>query len=375
MTDKEENMENEEIEGATQRLLLKIKNERLNEEILKKTINEYKETIEIISKLTKKLNYKVIVPFSKIAFYEGEIKYTNNIYQDIGCNTYCERTAENAEKFLKRKLYFYEQKYKVVSDLINKLTKEVQLSVELQSESRTDLNSDLNENVFVRPDGFFEIREKYYPSDDEEGVKESQEEEMKEGQEEGMKEGQEEGMKESQEEGMKEGQEGVKEGQEGMKEGQEGMKEGQEGVKEGQEGVKEKQDDMMRKGRKEGSKEGDEIYSNKNVKDGMNVKNTKHSSINETNKREYVQNNQGSYSRDRKLTERVLTRKEQNNLGNIIDTAELKTNSSNWKSEPLENIEQKKTLHNAKAKMLNVNEQGLLNIKENYSSSSSDCEN
>ncbi|KAI4839315.1 prefoldin-like protein [Plasmodium brasilianum] len=363
MTDKEENMENEEIEGATQRLLLKIKNERLNEEILKKTINEYKETIEIISKLTKKLNYKVIVPFSKIAFYEGEIKYTNNIYQDIGCNTYCERTAENAEKFLKRKLYFYEQKYKVVSDLINKLTKEVQLSVELQSESRTDLNSDLNENVFVRPDGFFEIREKYYPSDDEEGVKEGQEEEMKDGQEEEMKDGQEEGMKDGQEEGMKDGQE------EGMEEGQEeGMEEGQE------EGMKEEQDNMVRKGRKEGSKEGDEIHSNKNVKDGMNVKNTKHSSINETNKREYVQNNQGSYSRGRKLTERTISRKEQNNLGNIIDTAELKTNSSNWKSEPLENIEQKKIPHNAKAKMLNVNEQGLLNIKENYNSSSSDCE-
>ncbi|CRG99283.1 conserved Plasmodium protein, unknown function [Plasmodium relictum] len=162
----EDNIDNDKIEGATHRLILKLKNERLNEEILKKTINEYKQTIEIVSKLTKKLNHKVIIPFSRIAFYEGQIKYTNNIYQNIGCNTYCERTAENAHDFLKNRLDFYEKKYKIISDSITRLTKEIELALELDHTSKIEKNKDNLNNIFLRPDGFLEIREEYHSSDE-----------------------------------------------------------------------------------------------------------------------------------------------------------------------------------------------------------------
>ncbi|GAW80138.1 hypothetical protein, conserved [Plasmodium gonderi] len=171
MVDEEGNLQSEEIEGGTKRLLLKIRNEKQNEEILKKAINEYEQTIEVISNLTKKLNYRIIIPFSKVAFYEGEIKYTNNVYQDIGCNTYCERTAEKAQAFLEKKLKFYQDKYKIVNDAINKLTKELELSLELNYnlnyEKDEEEKASLN-NVFVRPDGFLEIREEYHESEDEE---------------------------------------------------------------------------------------------------------------------------------------------------------------------------------------------------------------
>ncbi|SBT33689.1 hypothetical protein POVWA2_015980 [Plasmodium ovale wallikeri] len=160
------NFEKEEIEGATERLISKLKNEKLNEEMLKRAIKEHRETMDVISKLTNKLNYKIIVPFSKIAFYEGEIKYTNNVYQDIGCNTYCERTAEKAHAFLQKRVDLYEEKYKVVSDSINTLTKEIELSLELNKALENQNKGDLN-NIFLRPDGFLEIREEYHGSDDE----------------------------------------------------------------------------------------------------------------------------------------------------------------------------------------------------------------
>ncbi|SPJ10147.1 conserved Plasmodium protein, unknown function [Plasmodium sp. DRC-Itaito] len=164
-----------EIEKATQRLFLKLKSEKIKEDILKKSINEYKETISIVNNLTKKINYKIIIPFSKLAFYEGEIKYTNNIYQYIGCNTYCERTSENAHKYLEKKLDTYEKKYKIISDEIDKLSKEIQLALELDQTSninknninQDDDNNQISKNVFVRPDGYLEIREEYHSSDDE----------------------------------------------------------------------------------------------------------------------------------------------------------------------------------------------------------------
>ncbi|ANQ07301.1 Uncharacterized protein PCOAH_00018520 [Plasmodium coatneyi] len=167
----EGNFQSEEIQGATKRLLLKIKNEKKNEEIIKKTIDEYKQTIEVISTLTKKLNYKIIIPYSKVAFYEGQIKYTNNIYQDIGCNTYCERTTEKAKEFLERKLKFYQDKYNIVHESLNKLTKELELSLELNFHANCEKEVEHGEgdknNVFVRPDGFLEIREEYHESDEE----------------------------------------------------------------------------------------------------------------------------------------------------------------------------------------------------------------
>ncbi|SOV14014.1 conserved Plasmodium protein, unknown function [Plasmodium sp. gorilla clade G2] len=174
MMDEKAYIKDYEIEKATHRLLLKLKNEKIKEDILKKSINEYKETINIVSNLTKKINYKIIIPFSKLAFYEGEIKYTNNIYQNIGCNTYCERTSENAYKYLEKKLDDYEKKYKIISDDINKLTKEIQLALELEETSNVNKNNNNQDddnynskNVFVRPDGYLEIREEYHSSDDE----------------------------------------------------------------------------------------------------------------------------------------------------------------------------------------------------------------
>lgn len=174
MMDEKAYIKDYEIEKATQRLFLKLKNEKIKEDILRKSINEYKETINIVKNLTKKINYKIIIPFSKLAFYEGEIKYTNNIYQNIGCNTYCERTSENAHKYLEKKLDAYEKKYKIISDDIDKLTKEIQLALELEQTSninKNNINQDDDDhnskNVFVRPDGFLEIREEYHSSDEE----------------------------------------------------------------------------------------------------------------------------------------------------------------------------------------------------------------
>ncbi|SOV76136.1 conserved Plasmodium protein, unknown function [Plasmodium sp. gorilla clade G3] len=174
MMDEKAYIKDYEIEKATQRLFLKLKNEKIKEDILRKSINEYKETIKIVNNLTKKINYKIIIPFSKLAFYEGEIKYTNNIYQYIGCNTYCERTSQNAHKYLEKKLDAYEKKYKIISDEINKLTKEIQLALELEQTSNINKNninqdddSHNSKNVFVRPDGYLEIREEYHSSDDE----------------------------------------------------------------------------------------------------------------------------------------------------------------------------------------------------------------
>ncbi|SCM20080.1 conserved Plasmodium protein, unknown function [Plasmodium chabaudi adami] len=162
-----ENLKEEDVKGGTERILLKLKNEKINENILKRTMKEYEETLDILSVLTKKLNYKIMIPFSKMAFFEGEVKYTNNIYQDIGCNTYCERTSDQAYEFLKKKLAFYQDKYKIVSNSINKLTKELELSLELTHTMKLENEGNKN-NSFIRPDGFLEIREEYNESDEEE---------------------------------------------------------------------------------------------------------------------------------------------------------------------------------------------------------------
>lgn len=114
------------------------------------------------------------VPFnSQYKFIIDNIT-TNNIYQNIGCNTYCERTSENAHKYLEKKLDAYEKKYKIISDDIDKLTKEIQLALELEQTSninKNNINQDDDDhnskNVFVRPDGFLEIREEYHSSDEE----------------------------------------------------------------------------------------------------------------------------------------------------------------------------------------------------------------
>ncbi|VTZ68298.1 prefoldin-like protein, putative [Plasmodium chabaudi chabaudi] len=160
-----ENLKEEDVKGGTERILLKLKNEKINENILKRTMKEYEETLDILSVLTKKLNYKIMIPFSKMAFFEGEVKYTNNIYQDIGCNTYCERTSYQAYEFLKKKLAFYQDKYKIVSNSINKLTKELELSLELTHTMKLENEGNKN-NSFIRPDGFLEIREEYNESDE-----------------------------------------------------------------------------------------------------------------------------------------------------------------------------------------------------------------
>ncbi|ETB60403.1 hypothetical protein YYC_02690 [Plasmodium yoelii 17X] len=160
-----ENLKDEDIKSGTERIILKLKNEKINENILKKTIKEYEETLDVTSVLTKKLNYKIMIPFSKIAFFEGQVKYTNNIYQDIGCNTFCERTSEQAHNYLKKKLNFYKEKYKIVSNSINKLTKELELSLELTHAIKLEDQENKN-NSFIRPDGFLEIREEYNESDE-----------------------------------------------------------------------------------------------------------------------------------------------------------------------------------------------------------------
>ncbi|CAD2106230.1 hypothetical protein YYG_01049 [Plasmodium vinckei petteri] len=160
-----DSLKEEDVKGGTERILLKLKNEKINEDILKRTMKEYEETLDVLSVLTKKLNYKIMIPFSKMAFFEGEVKYTNNIYQDIGCNTYCERTSDQAYEFLKKKLNFYQDKYKIVSNSINKLTKELELSLELTHTMKLESQGNKN-NSFIRPDGFLEIREEYNESDE-----------------------------------------------------------------------------------------------------------------------------------------------------------------------------------------------------------------
>lgn len=151
----------EKIQGGVRRLLLLLKEEKWKQDVIEKTIKEHKETIKILSNLSNKLNHKIIVPLSRVAFFEGEIKYTNNIFQNLGGSTYCERTSKNAEEHLKKKLVFYEEKHKIVAESINKIKKEIELALEIKEGAKWENNEDASEGVFLRPDGFLEIREKY----------------------------------------------------------------------------------------------------------------------------------------------------------------------------------------------------------------------
>lgn len=172
-------IESEKIEGGVRRILLQLKEEKWKREVIEEAIKEHKETIKILSNLPNKLTHKIIVPFSKVAFYEGEIKYTNNILQNLGGNTFCERTAEKAKEHLQRKLSFYEEKHKILTESIEKLTKEIELALEIKEGAKWDNNEGSAEGVFLRPDGFLEIREKY-DSDEERSDKKEKKEEEKE---------------------------------------------------------------------------------------------------------------------------------------------------------------------------------------------------
>lgn len=184
-------IEPEKIEGGVRRLLLQLKEEKWKREVIEEAIKEHKETIEILSNLPNKLKHKVIVPFSKVAFYEGEIKYTNNIFQNLGGNAFCERTTKKAEEHLQRKLSFYETKHKILTESIDKLTKEIELALEIKEGAKWENNEDNAEGVFLRPDGFLEIREKYDSDEeksDEKEEKEKDKEKTKEKEKEKIKE-------------------------------------------------------------------------------------------------------------------------------------------------------------------------------------------
>lgn len=166
----EEYIKKENLEGAAHRIILKLKEEKQKQAILENTIKEYKQTIEVVSNLTEKVHHKVIIPFSKLAFFEGEIKNTNTIYQNMGCQRFCERTSKNAEAYLRNKQKYYEDKIKIVNSTIDKLTREVELALELKQGGKGTKGGKEEEGVFIRPDGFFEIRE-HYSSEEEEDTK------------------------------------------------------------------------------------------------------------------------------------------------------------------------------------------------------------
>ncbi|EAL62718.2 RNA polymerase II subunit 5-mediating protein [Dictyostelium discoideum AX4] len=128
-------------------------------EELKSTKNDYKQLIDTLQHLPDTLQPKIMVPMGKLAFFEGNLKNTNEILILLGDNYFAKRSSKQTIDIIQRR-------DKDIDTSINDLREQIK-GLKQRVSMTTDLSKALHEKEY---DNIVEIKEEY--NSDEEREKE-----------------------------------------------------------------------------------------------------------------------------------------------------------------------------------------------------------
>ncbi|KAN0024189.1 hypothetical protein ACTFIV_008589 [Dictyostelium citrinum] len=128
-------------------------------EELKSTKNDYKQLIDTLQHLPDTLQPKIMVPMGKLAFFEGNLKNTNEILILLGDNYFAKRSSKQTIDIIQRR-------DKDIDTSINDLREQIK-GIKQRISMTTDLSKALHEKEY---DNIVEIKEEY--NSDEEREKE-----------------------------------------------------------------------------------------------------------------------------------------------------------------------------------------------------------
>ncbi|KAK5579276.1 hypothetical protein RB653_008957 [Dictyostelium firmibasis] len=128
-------------------------------EDLKSNKNDYKELIDTLRHLPDTLQPKIMVPMGKLAFFEGNLKNTNEILILLGDNYFAKRSS-------KQTIDIIERRDKDIDTSISDLKEQIKV-IKQRISMTTDISKVLHEKEY---DNIVEIKEEY--NSDEEREKE-----------------------------------------------------------------------------------------------------------------------------------------------------------------------------------------------------------
>ncbi|KAN0038705.1 hypothetical protein ACTA71_000891 [Dictyostelium dimigraforme] len=137
----------------------KIEEYQYHIEDLKSTKNDYKQLINTLQHLPDTLQPKIMVPMGKLAFFEGNLKNTNEILILLGDNYFAKRSSKQTIDIIQRR-------DKDIDTSINDLREQIK-GLKQRISMTTDLSKVLHEKEY---DNIVEIKEEY--NSDEEREKE-----------------------------------------------------------------------------------------------------------------------------------------------------------------------------------------------------------
>jgi len=120
-----------------------LEEERLSE--LKQKRNSCVEVIDLLRSAPSKTRHKVMVPFGKAAFYEGEMRHTNEFLVKLD-DTMLERTAEQTIEILERKMNVYNAEMDGLQKSISALHSSLSLTTEASRGGFIDIREEYTED-------------------------------------------------------------------------------------------------------------------------------------------------------------------------------------------------------------------------------------
>jgi len=118
---------------------------------LKGFAEEYSTLHSTLSTLPSKLRHDVMVPFSSLAFFEGQIEHTNEVLMLVGDDWFIERTTAKAlETINSRRAYVDENIALLEKEIVN-------LEAVIEQAKAKNRKGGMN----IGPDGLMEINEKF----------------------------------------------------------------------------------------------------------------------------------------------------------------------------------------------------------------------
>ncbi|CAG9318881.1 URI1 [Blepharisma stoltei] len=83
-----------------------------NLDILEGAINRYNDVSQIIHELPNKLDHEIMVPLGKVGFVKGRIVHTNEIWVNIGKDTFIKTTTIGCDGIIERKIKAIQEEIK-----------------------------------------------------------------------------------------------------------------------------------------------------------------------------------------------------------------------------------------------------------------------
>ncbi|KAM9987825.1 hypothetical protein ACTFIZ_003162 [Dictyostelium cf. discoideum] len=137
-------------------------------EELKSTKNDYKQLIDTLQHLPDTLQPKIMVPMGKLAFFEGNLKNTNEILILLGDNYFAKRSSKQTIDIIQRR-------DKDIDTSINDLREQIK-ALKQRISMTTDLSKALHEKEY---DNIVEIKEEYNSDEEREKEKKRKEKPQK----------------------------------------------------------------------------------------------------------------------------------------------------------------------------------------------------